>query len=190
MKALRRLTPPITPRRVLVVLAGLLILKVTGAVVLNYRNYFPPNFESDFLQGRELYFWGGYHWAFYVHLLAGPPSLILGLVLLSERFRLRFPKWHRCLGRIQGMAVVLLLAPSGRLIISLRFGPSDHERTMYPVSRSEVERLGQEFGLRVLRVAAGGDSLGRPEVRWETVVLEYPEDAIRELKDYTSPCCR
>ena len=86
--------------------------------------------------------------------------------------------------------LAMLLAPSGRLIISLRFGPSDHERTMYPVSRSEVERLGQEFGLRVLRVAAGGDSLGRPEVRWETVVLEYPEDAIRELKDYTSPCCR
>jgi SAM-dependent methyltransferase len=69
-----------------------------------------------------------------------------------------------------------LLAPSGRLVISLRFGPSDHERTMYPVSRTEVERLGQELGLRVLRVATGSDSLGRLDVRWETVVLEYPDD--------------
>ena len=69
-----------------------------------------------------------------------------------------------------------LLAPSGRLIISLRFGPSDHDRTMYPVSRAEVERLGQEFGLRILRVTSGNDSLGRPGVRWETVVLEYPDD--------------
>jgi hypothetical protein len=47
---------------------------------------------------------------------------------------------------------------------------------MYPVSRTEVERLGQELGLRVLRVATGSDSLGRLDVRWETVVLEYPDD--------------
>jgi SAM-dependent methyltransferase len=69
-----------------------------------------------------------------------------------------------------------LLAPSGRLVISLRFGPSDYERTMYPVSRAEVERLGQELGLRVLRIASGNDRLGRPDVRWEILVLEYPDD--------------
>src|SRR5579863_5036040 len=90
-----------TWHRVLTVLAGLLILRVTLGVVLNYRNYFPPNFESDFLQGREAYFSGSYHWAFYAHIVAGPISLVLGMVLLSERFRLRFPKWHRMLGRIQ-----------------------------------------------------------------------------------------
>jgi SAM-dependent methyltransferase len=69
-----------------------------------------------------------------------------------------------------------LLAPSGRLVISLRFGPSDHGRTMYPVSRAEVQRLAQDFGLRVLRVTEGSDSLNRPDVLWETVVLEYPDD--------------
>ena len=31
----------------------LLILKVTGSVVSNYVDYLPPNFESDFLLGRE-----------------------------------------------------------------------------------------------------------------------------------------
>jgi len=102
-----------TLSHVLVVLAGLLILKVTAAVVWNYRNYFPPNFDSDFLRGREDYFSGSYHRAFYVHIIAGPPSLVLGLVLISERFRLRFPKWHRYAGRIQGLTVLFLLAPSG-----------------------------------------------------------------------------
>src|SRR4029077_14822660 len=102
-----------TWQRVLTVLAGVLILKVTLGVVLNYRNYFPPNFESDFLRGRELYFSGSYQWAFYAHIAAGPISLILGMILLSERFRLRFPKWHRCLGRIQVLDVLFVVAPTG-----------------------------------------------------------------------------
>jgi len=104
--------PTILPR-VLVFVAGLLILKVTAAVAWNYRNYFPPNFESDFLRGRQHYFAGSYHWAFYVHILAGPPALVIGLVLMSERFRLRLPRWHRYLGRIQALNVLLLLVPSG-----------------------------------------------------------------------------
>jgi uncharacterized membrane protein len=99
--------------RVLIILAGLLILKVTAGVVLNYRNYFPPSFESEFLQGREQYFFGSYQWAFYPHIVAGPVSLIVGMILLSERFRLRFPRWHRALGRVQVLDVLFVLAPSG-----------------------------------------------------------------------------
>jgi MFS family permease len=99
--------------RILTLLAGVLILKVTASVVLGYRDYFPPNFHADFLRGRESYFSGGYHWAFYVHILAGPVTLVLGLILISERFRLRFPKWHRSLGKTQGLLVLLLLTPSG-----------------------------------------------------------------------------
>jgi hypothetical protein len=90
-----------------------LILKVVAGIVLKYGDYFPPNFESDFLRGRELYFSGSYHWAFYVHIAAGPISLVLGLLLLSERFRRRFPKWHRYMGRIQVVDVLFLVAPSG-----------------------------------------------------------------------------
>jgi hypothetical protein len=103
-----------TLERVLVFLAGLLILKVVGGVVLKYGDYFPPNFTSDFLQGREAYFFGSYRWAFYVHIVAGPLSLILGMILISERFRLRFPKWHRYLGRFQALDVLSLVAPSGQ----------------------------------------------------------------------------
>lgn len=99
--------------RLLNVLAGLLVLKVTVAVVMVYPNYFPPNFESDFLHGREAYFFGGYQWAFYAHVIAGPITLVLGLVLVSKRFRRRFPRWHRWLGKAQVLIVVLLLAPSG-----------------------------------------------------------------------------
>jgi hypothetical protein len=103
----------ITLQRVLTLLAGLLVFKVTGGVVFNYHNYLPPNFESDFLQGREGYFFGSYQWAFYAHLVSGPCSLILGLILISDRFRLRFPAWHRCLGRIQAVNVLFLVTPSG-----------------------------------------------------------------------------
>jgi hypothetical protein len=90
---------PTVLQRVLIILAGLLIFKVVGGVVLKYGDCFPPNIESDFLRGRELYFSGSYQWAFHTHIAAGPISLILGRILISERFRLRFPKWHHC-GRI------------------------------------------------------------------------------------------
>jgi hypothetical protein len=103
----------LTPSRLLVFLAALLVWKVTLSVVIEYRHYFPPDFESDFLQGREHYFWGAYRWAFYTHLASGPASLILGTILISERFRTKLPAWHRRLGRAQGMCVLLLVAPSG-----------------------------------------------------------------------------
>ena len=105
--------PSRTLQRAVTLLAGLLILKVTVRVILNYHNYFPPNFESDFLRGRELYFLGFYHWAFYTHIASGPFSLMLGMILVSEHFRRRFPRWHRHLGRIQVASVLLLVTPSG-----------------------------------------------------------------------------
>ncbi len=102
-----------TLQRVLTLLAGLLILKVTVAVMLGYVNYLPPNFDSDFLRGRERYFFGAYQWAFYTHIASGPVSLFLGVILISERFRMRYPKWHRLLGRVQAANVLLLVTPSG-----------------------------------------------------------------------------
>jgi len=99
--------------RALTILAALLVCKVTLSVVIGYRNYFPPNFESDFLLGREAYFWGAYAWAFYVHLVAGPAALLLGTLLISDRFRRAAPRWHRRLGRVQAALLLLLLVPSG-----------------------------------------------------------------------------
>lgn len=95
------------------VLTCVLILKVTLNVILVYRDYLPPNFKSDFLQGRQAYFSGGYQWAFYSHVSSAPCSLVMGMVLLSEQFRRKHLVWHRCLGRIQVACVLLLVTPSG-----------------------------------------------------------------------------
>lgn len=99
--------------RLLVGAAILLVLKVAVGVVIGFRHYVPPDFNSDFLLGREAYFFGVYSWAFYAHLVAGPTSLIVGTILVSERFRRWAPAWHRRLGRMQVACVLLLLVPSG-----------------------------------------------------------------------------
>ncbi len=100
-------------QRLLPLLAALVVLKVTMAVVAKYGDYLPPNFQVDFLRGREAYFPGAYHWAFYSHIAAGPVTLILGLLLVSSPLRQRLPRWHRVLGRVQVATVLLLVAPSG-----------------------------------------------------------------------------
>src|SRR5258705_1835494 len=87
--------------RLLLGVVVLLILKVTANVLVGYRDYFPANFNSDFLLGRESYFFGAYRWAFYTHLISGPISLVVGTILISETFRRSFPRWHRRLGRLQ-----------------------------------------------------------------------------------------
>lgn len=100
-------------RRALVVVVALLICKVTIAAMLEYSNYFPPNFQSDFLQGREGYFFGAYQWAFYSHIASGPAALFLGMLLICERFRLRYATWHRRLGRVHVLNVLFVVSPSG-----------------------------------------------------------------------------
>lgn len=102
-----------TLQRATVLLAGLLVVKVTASVVLGYRDYFPPNFAADFLRGRESYFFGAYRWAFYAHLAAGPVTLVLGLLLVSNGFRQRWPRWHRNVGKTQILLILMLLVPSG-----------------------------------------------------------------------------
>ncbi len=99
--------------RIFKLLSCLLITKVIVGVVLNYRDYLPPDFESDFLVGRESHFYGIYQWAFYAHVSSGPCSLLLGMVLVSDGFRRRFSGWHRRLGKLQTVNVVLFVTPSG-----------------------------------------------------------------------------
>jgi len=94
-------------------LACLLVCKTTLVVLLTFPDYFPPNFRSDFLSGRNAYFFGPYQWAFYAHILSGPFVLINGLILIGDPVRRRFPRWHRRLGKIQVASVLFLVAPSG-----------------------------------------------------------------------------
>ena len=86
---------------------------MTAGIVLNFTHYFPADFTAEFLIGRELYFSGSYQWAFYSHILSGPTTLVLGLVLLSQRFRARFRQWHHWLGRVQIGLVLCVVFPSG-----------------------------------------------------------------------------
>lgn len=94
----------------------LLVIVVTTRIVTVYANYFPANFSADFLVGREATFYGLYQWGFYPHIVAGPFTLIAGLLLVSERFRIRFRLWHVRLGKAQVATVLFVLVPSGFLM--------------------------------------------------------------------------
>ena len=100
-------------RRAIPLLAGAVICKTVATVFWTFRDYFPPNFDSYFLSGRNGYFFGSYRWAFYAHILSGPVTLLLGLVLVSNAFRRRYRGWHPRLGKIQVALVVLFVTPSG-----------------------------------------------------------------------------
>jgi protein-L-isoaspartate O-methyltransferase len=74
-----------------------------------------------------------------------------------------------------------LLAPNGRIAISLRIGEPDPERAMYPVSLPELTALAQQFGLRLISATDSQDKLGRASVSWTSVVLGLPDDGIGSL---------
>ena len=103
-------------------LAVVLILRVLIAIVSNYPDYFPPNFNSLFLQGREATFRGTYAAAFYVHIFSAPFVLFNGLILLSEYVRRRHGGWHRWLGRVQVVVLLLFVLPSGAVMSRHAFG--------------------------------------------------------------------
>ncbi|MEH6453991.1 MAG: class I SAM-dependent methyltransferase, partial [Psychromonas sp.] len=70
-----------------------------------------------------------------------------------------------------------LLKPGGKLVISLRHGPSGDERTMYDVCSDQLTQIGKKFGLSTLLVTdKNNDVIGRDDVKWQTVVLQLPDD--------------
>ncbi len=97
--------------------------KVLFSILIGFANYFPPNFKSGFLLGRDDYFFGIYQYAFYAHLFFGPTALLLGTVLFLQgkqviRFR---PRIHKCLGRCQALVVLLGVVPSGLIMGAPKF---------------------------------------------------------------------
>lgn len=103
-------------------LAVVLILRVLVSILSNYPDYFPPDFNSLFLHGREATFAGAYRAAFYVHIFSGPLVLGNGLILLSESVRRRHARLHRVLGRLQVAVLLLLMLPSAVLMSQHAFG--------------------------------------------------------------------
>ncbi|WP_299792136.1 class I SAM-dependent methyltransferase [uncultured Shewanella sp.] len=66
-----------------------------------------------------------------------------------------------------------LLAPNGRLVITLRHGPNSDTRIMHPVSVDEMHILAKKVHLEVIdSTDKETDKLGRTQVFWQTVVLE------------------
>ena len=96
---------------------ALLILRVLVTMLLEYRWYFPADFNgSVFLSGRQATFVGLYRAAFYAHIISGPLALVLGLGLLAIARAPRLSRVHRRLGRVQILLVLLLVAPSGLIM--------------------------------------------------------------------------
>ena len=83
----------LSPFNVLKWLTALLILKVTVSVVMIYDGYLPPDFSMTFLHSRQDYFWSSSSWSSYIDLVSEPPILIVGLIVLNDRFRMRFPEY-------------------------------------------------------------------------------------------------
>lgn len=69
-----------------------------------------------------------------------------------------------------------LLKPNGKIMISLRHGPAPENRKMYPVSTDELLGYTRERGLQNLLVQSVDDTYERPEVWWQTVVLQLPDN--------------
>ncbi len=78
--------------------------------------------------------------------------------------------------------LAMSLKPGGRLVMTLRHGPAPEDRPMWPVDAHEVERLGLDVGL-ALRVATErlDDVAGRPDISWQTVILDMPDDGAGAL---------
>jgi SAM-dependent methyltransferase len=74
-----------------------------------------------------------------------------------------------------------MLAPGGRIAITLRLGEPDREREMHEVSLQELSSLSLQFGLRVVHASESADRLGRAGISWTTAVLGLPDDGLGAL---------
>ncbi|WEM40959.1 class I SAM-dependent methyltransferase [Photobacterium sp. DA100] len=75
-----------------------------------------------------------------------------------------------------------LLAPNGKLIITLRHGDFDDGRKNHGVSAEEIEQFAKERALHVcLKTELSSDAMGRSSVQWQTVVLNLPDDGSGDL---------
>jgi uncharacterized membrane protein len=103
-------------------LAVVLILRVLVAILANYSDYFPPNFDSLFLKPHEATFTGAYRTAFYVHIFSGPVVLFNGLILLNDYVRRRHRGLHRAVGWVQVVLLLLFVLPSSVVMSRQAFG--------------------------------------------------------------------
>lgn len=70
-----------------------------------------------------------------------------------------------------------LIAPSGRVILSIRRGPIPVGRRMFDVSPQEIPELAAQSGLEVIYASQHEDRLGRRDVSWMAFALALAEPA-------------
>ncbi len=91
-----------------------------------------------------------------------------GLVMLSGVWmHLEAGDRPRAFGRL-----VEMLAPGGRLIISLRHGPDLRGQGFFPVSEEELEGLAAQHGLQCIHKERAEDTLKRDGVSWSVLGFE------------------
>ena len=106
-------------QRVAFCLAVVLFVKTLVMVVAEYRNYFPANFESNFLSGKEAFFAGSYQYAFYIHICTGPIVLLVAPWLMFSGTRKPYLRLHRVLGKSLVYLTLFFMLPSG-LVMATR----------------------------------------------------------------------
>ena len=107
---------PIRLRRLRILIflaAAALFTKVFLSILVEYRFYFPANFDAVFLIGRREYFHGPYRIAFYAHIISAPLALAGASFLMLSGGRSRYVGIHRWTGRVNSLMVLVLVVPSG-----------------------------------------------------------------------------
>lgn len=114
-----------TLRAIVAFAAALLFVKVLVAILLEYRWYFPADFEaSSFLTGRRDSFVGVYRAAFYAHIISGPIAVVLAVFMMLSGGRPRLRHIHRPAGRLLMLIVLAVVVPSGLVMARKAFaGP-------------------------------------------------------------------
>lgn len=92
---------------------AILLTKNVAAILWEYRHYFPPNFEANFLIGRQSMFQGLYRQAFYLHLISSPLALLLGIFMVGSGLSGLAMRYHQLSGRVLATIVFLGVVPSG-----------------------------------------------------------------------------
>lgn len=72
--------------------------------------------------------------------------------------------------------LITLLKPGGVIAMSLRQGPAEADRGMYPVSEQEIERFAKEHGAFIERRLDKRDAHGRSAVTWIQLAIRLPDD--------------
>lgn len=75
-----------------------------------------------------------------------------------------------------------LLAPNGKLVITLRHGSFSDGRTTHGVSVEELKQFAKDHALHVChKTERYEDAMGRDDVQWQTVVFNLPDDGTGDL---------